>query len=189
MVDKCDTAPEPPTTRKHATTPTDGGCTCLNAAGVALIKGFELFVPNVYNDRVGNPTVGYGHLCQMDGCSEVPYSLPLSEETGTQLLNDDIRRFTSCLNDLLTGTCVTFNDNQWAALASWTLNVGCKQASDSDLIARIKAGEDKTAVVNEELPLWKHAGGQVLLGLVRRRAAEVKLSNTPSDKQAFPKCE
>ena len=42
-------------------------------------------------DPVGLPTVGYGHKCQQSGCSEVPYPFPLNEDTGTKLLQDDVK--------------------------------------------------------------------------------------------------
>ena len=38
----------------------------------------------------------------------------------------------------------------------------------------MNAGEDLNTVAAEELPRWNKAGGQVLPGLVRRRAAEVQ---------------
>lgn len=42
------------------------------------------------NDPTGNPTIGYGHLCQQAGCAEIPYAIPLSEEDGKALLADDV---------------------------------------------------------------------------------------------------
>lgn len=181
VVAACDagTAPPPPASNG------DGYCKTVNAAGLALIKEFEGFVPNVYNDPVGYPTVGYGHLCKSSGCAEVKYGFPLSEETGTALLNDDIPNYTSCMADALK---VAINDNQWAALTSFTYNMGCGAFADSDLVKRINAGEDPATVASSELPQWVHAGGQVLDGLVRRRNAELALFKTPSSKQAFPKC-
>lgn len=63
----------------------------VNAATVALIKEFEGFVASPEPDPIGLPTVGYGHLCQTDGCSEVPYSIPLTESTASQLLASDLK--------------------------------------------------------------------------------------------------
>ena len=39
---------------------------------------------------------------------------------------------------------------------------------------RINKNEDPCTVAREEMPLWRKAGGKVLAGLERRRAAEVK---------------
>ena len=62
----------------------------INDNGLQLIKSFESFQPNVYDDGFGNPTLGYGHLCGDATCSEVSYSQPLTEETASQLLADDL---------------------------------------------------------------------------------------------------
>jgi hypothetical protein len=63
----------------------------VNSATVSLIKEFEGFVASPAPDPIGLPTVGYGHLCQTSGCSEVPYSFPLSQSTASQLLSSDLR--------------------------------------------------------------------------------------------------
>ncbi|KAL9560756.1 hypothetical protein ACKAV7_015073 [Fusarium commune] len=53
-----------------------------NATTVNLIASFEGFRPDVYNYPTGNPTVGYGHLCDAPQCSEVKYPIPLSVANG-----------------------------------------------------------------------------------------------------------
>lgn len=63
----------------------------VNAATIALIKEFEGFVASPEPDPIGLPTVGYGHLCKTEGCGEVPYSFPLTQDSATQLLMDDIK--------------------------------------------------------------------------------------------------
>jgi lysozyme len=62
----------------------------VNAATIALIKEFEGFVASPAPDPIGLPTVGYGHLCQTSGCSEVPYGFPLTTSTASQLLARDL---------------------------------------------------------------------------------------------------
>lgn len=62
----------------------------INDNGLGLIKSFESFQPNVYDDGFGNPTLGYGHLCGDSTCSEVTFSQPLTEETASQLLANDL---------------------------------------------------------------------------------------------------
>jgi lysozyme len=82
---------------------------------------------------------------------------------------------------------VVLNANQYGALVSWAFNVGCHQTLTSDLIKRLNEGvEDPNAIAAFELPRWKYAGGVVLRGLERRRAAEVVLFQTPTDVPALP---
>ena len=56
---------------------------------------------------------------------------------------------------------------------SWAYNVGCGALQTSTLRKRMNAGEDLNTVASQELPKWNIAGGQVVAGLTRRRAAEV----------------
>lgn len=83
---------------------------------------------------------------------------------------------------------MTLNENQWAALVSWTFNNGCDAAKTSTLVKRLNAGDQPETVAAAELPKWVYAVGHELPGLVRRRKAEIALFKTASEKQAFPKC-
>ncbi|KAF9165026.1 hypothetical protein DFQ27_001782 [Actinomortierella ambigua] len=162
-------------------------CTLINDAGIKHVKHFEGFVARPAPDPVGLPTVGYGHLCQQKNCAEVKYKFPLTEATATQLLKDDLPKYTSCLGKAL-GAKVSLNQNQWAALTSWTFNVGCGAMRSSDLVKRLNAGQNAITVASEELPRWNKGGGKVLPGLVRRRKAEVDLFKVANSAKAFPHC-
>ncbi|KAJ1954554.1 hypothetical protein EC988_002370 [Linderina pennispora] len=164
-----------------------GYCKGVSAASLNMIKVFEGYEPNVYPDQIGQPTVGYGHLCQTTGCKEVKYKFPLTKETAEALLKDDIPNYT-CLGNYLNGN-VKLNENQWGALVSWVFNMGCGAAQSSPLVKRLNAGENPSTVIASELPKWNMAGGRFLLGLDLRRKEEVKFAQTPSNKQAFPNCE
>lgn len=63
----------------------------VNDGTVALVKEFEGFVASPEPDPIGLPTVGYGHLCTSEGCAEVSYDFPLTEETAVKLLHDDLK--------------------------------------------------------------------------------------------------
>ncbi|KAJ2279683.1 hypothetical protein IW141_006767, partial [Coemansia sp. RSA 355] len=115
------------------------------------------------------------------------YKFPLSQTTAKQLLSDDLPKYTACLAGYLNSK-VKLNDNQLAALTSWTFNVGCGNVKTSTLIKRLNNGENPNTVAGQELPNWRKAGGQVMQGLVNRRKAEIKLFKTASSKQAYPKC-
>ncbi|KAH7084436.1 family 24 glycoside hydrolase [Paraphoma chrysanthemicola] len=159
----------------------------VNAATIALIKEFEGFVPSPAPDPIGLPTVGYGHLCQTSGCSEVPYSFPLSTTTASQLLASDLKAPQQTIT-LRTTSNVVLNANQYGALVSWAFNVGGGNVQSSTLLRRLNAGEAPNTVIAQELPKWNQAGGQVLAGLVRRRAAEVSLAQTATGVGALPAC-
>jgi GH24 family phage-related lysozyme (muramidase) len=187
-------APPAPTTSAAPppTQPTTGQ-TCsanaptLNDAAVNMIRSFEGFVASPEPDPIGLPTVGFGHKCIRRGCSEVPFSFPLSEFTASQLLQNDAKKFTSCLSRLISNN-VKLNDNQFGALTSWAFNVGCGTVQRSTLLRRLNRGEEPNAVAARELPRFNRAGGRVLRGLTRRRNAEVMLFQTPSAAVAHPTC-
>ncbi|KAJ1957392.1 hypothetical protein GGI12_005039 [Dipsacomyces acuminosporus] len=174
--------PPPPPGPSHP-----GACTGVNGAGIQLIKEFEGFVAKPKPDPIGLPTVGYGHLCKTKGCSEVKQGFPLTPKTAEDLLRGDIPGYSGCLAQALKDS-VTLNDNQFAALVSWTFNIGCGAAKKSTLVQRLNKGEDPNAVARSELIQWNKAGGRVFSGLTRRRNAEIKLFTTPSSKQAHPNC-
>ncbi|PGH06790.1 hypothetical protein AJ79_06431 [Helicocarpus griseus UAMH5409] len=157
----------------------------VNSATVALIKEFEGFVPEPAPDPIGLPTVGYGHLCETEGCGEVQYSFPLTEESASALLKDDLVQFQDAIT-MMTAAEVVLNANQYGALVSWSFNVGAGAAEGSTLISRLNSGEAPNTVLPEELPKWNKGGGETLPGLVRRRAAEVELSQTATDEPALP---
>ncbi|ORY11425.1 family 24 glycoside hydrolase [Clohesyomyces aquaticus] len=162
----------------------------VNDATVALIKEFEGFVARPEPDPIGLPTVGYGHLCQKTNCAEIQpkYSFPLTKATATQLLMEDLKSPQQAIT-LDTAESVVLNANQYGALVSWAFNEGNGAVADSTLIKRLNAGEDTIKVISEELPKWVYAGGKVLPGLQRRRAAEVELAKTPTSEKALPvKC-
>ncbi|TFK24337.1 glycoside hydrolase family 24 protein [Coprinopsis marcescibilis] len=157
----------------------------VNTATLDLIKLSEGFVPRPAPDPIGLPTVGYGHKCTTTGCSEVPYAFPLTTTTAHSLLLSDLATFRSCIARLVADT-VRLNANQYGALVSWAFNVGCGNAGTSTLIRRLNAGEVPNTVAAEELPRWNQANGQVLPGLVTRRAREVTLFRTASSSIVHP---
>lgn len=81
---------------------------------------------------------------------------------------------------------VTLNDNQYAALVSWTCNIGIGNMESSDLVRCMNAGEHVSLVAHDELPQWNKANGQVVDGLTRRRTAELKLFDAPATLPALP---
>ncbi|KAJ7659396.1 lysozyme-like domain-containing protein [Mycena rosella] len=161
------------------------GAPGANDATISLIKHFEGFVPSPAPDPIGLPTVGFGHKCTSKGCAEVGFAFPLSQDTASQLLQNDLGKFVTCVNSAVS-SAVTLTDNQVGALSSFSFNLGCGTLKSSTLLKRLNAGEDPNTVAAQEIPRFNKAGGKVLTGLTNRRAAEVTLFQTPSQVKAHP---
>jgi lysozyme len=106
--------------------------------------------------------------CQ--GCHSRQAAYSISREQGEELLRSDLRSFEACVARHIT---VPLTPNQFAALVSWSFNVGCGNLQSSTL--RRKLNAQLYAEVPAELEKWNRAGQRVLAGLTRRRRAEGEL--------------
>ncbi len=140
------------------------GTRSINAAGLNLIKDFEGLRLNSYRDAVGVWTIGYGHT------STAGPGQRITNEQATALLRQDVATFEKAVSQAVS---VPITNNQFAALVSFTYNVGSGALNNSTLLRRLNAG-DTNGAANEFLR-WNRAGGQVLAGLTRRREAERSL--------------
>lgn len=147
----------------------------INAAGLELIKSFEGFRATSYTCPGGKPTIGRGHAIQ-PGES---FAEPISQMQGLSILARDLTRAEAAVERLVT---VPLSDNQFAALVSFTFNLGQGNLERSTLLKKLNAGDQAGAA--DEFGRWVKAGGQVLEGLVRRRAAERDLFLTPDQPDA-----
>ena len=68
---------------------------------------------------------------------------------------------------------VPLTENQKAALQDFVYNVGATAFASSTLARKLNLGDTPGAA--DEVPKWNHAGGVVLAGLTKRRAAEQAL--------------
>lgn len=146
-----------------------------NAAGVALIKEFEGFVPRWYLDPVGVWTIGYGHTDAAGSPKRATSpNLVLTEAEATAILQRDLVQYEDAVKRAVR---VPINENQFAALVSFTYNLGAGSLGRSTLLRKLNDGDYAGAA--DEFPRWNKAGGRVLNGLVRRRAAERDLFLRP----------
>lgn len=144
-----------------------GGATAsrhINAAGLALVKHWEGFRANFYLDAVGIKTIGYGHACHVNNCSLI--HPPLTEPQGSALLSKDLEVYEACVERRVPG----LEDYRFSAMVSFTFNLGCHTLEGSTMEAELRAGNFSAAAA--KFSRYCHAGGKVLLGLVRRREAE-----------------
>ena len=129
--------------------------------GVSLIKSFEGLRLKSYQDSVGVWTIGYG------ATRGIAAGMSITNEQAERMLVNDIGRFEPELERLVK---VALNQGQWDALMSFTYNLGAANLGSSTLLKLLNTGEYVGAA--DQLPRWNKAGGQVLPGLSKRRAAE-----------------
>lgn len=148
----------------------------ISNTALQLIKDFEGWFPVAYDDPVGYCTIGYGHLIALRECSQVNvdtylaelgYKQPLSEESGTRLLNSDTAGARTVVQDAVT---VSLNQDEFGALASFVFNVGEQNFRNSTLLRLLNLNDREGAA--SQFPRWVRAKGVVLRGLVIRRECE-----------------
>jgi lysozyme len=132
-----------------------------NQAGLNLIESFEGLRLQSYQDSVGVWTIGYGHT------QGVKQGQTITQPQAEAFLQQDLGVAEAGVN----GLGQTLTDNQFAALVSFTFNLGA-----GNLKTLFKDGP---AAVPDRILLFDHAGGKQLPGLTRRRQAERALYLTP----------
>lgn len=120
----------------------------------------------------------------------------ITEEQGRILLLDDLRITEDFLNDKFLKNNIVLNQNQFDALVSFTYNVGSgwwtyKNSDDGSWCQlKVMLLDDPSTWTEERAQAafgtWRTAGGQVLPGLVRRRAEEATLFMTPYEDKPNP---
>lgn len=149
-----------------------------------LAKPFEsLFLKPYWDPHPdGFPTQGYGRLLsryslkkhleegktrkQADQWLYDTYP-KITEYTAEAWLSEDLERTNKSIKRLVK---VPLNPFQEAAITDFAFNLGAGNLQASTLL-RLLNRQDYQAAANE-FPKWKFAGGKILNGLVRRRAAE-----------------
>lgn len=144
-----------------------------NAKGLELIKKYEGFRSNAYRDPVGIWTIGYGHTSAA-GAPVVTANMNISKEEGEKILRRDLAKFEDAVQRAVK---VPLNSNQFSALVSFCYNVGEGAFKSSSVLKAVNARN--FSEVPRRLSLWNKAGGKVLPGLVKRRAAEGALFMEP----------
>jgi lysozyme len=133
----------------------------INAAGLQLIESFEGLRLQSYQDSVGVWTIGYGHTLG------VKAGQTITQQQAQAFLQQDLGVAETAVNKL----GLTLTDNQFAALVSFTFNLGAGNLN--------KLMNQGLAAAPDRILLFDHAGGKQLPGLTRRRQAERALFLTP----------
>ena len=133
----------------------------ISKAGLDLIKQFEGLYLKAYRCPAGVPTIGYGHT------AGVAMGQTITQQQADDYLRRDVRQFERAVARLVT---VPLTQGQFDALVSFAFNLGEGALAQSTLLRLLNAGDYAGAAAQFER--WNKAGGRVLPGLVRRRAAE-----------------
>ncbi len=152
---------------------------------VDLVKQAEGLRLTAYPDPAsgGAPwTIGYGHTGP-----EVRHGLTITKERAEELLRADLEQAAAIVDRVV---AAPLTDAQRGALVSFVFNVGAgraKRGNDSgkDGFVTLKTGKPSTLLVKlnvgdtagaaAEFAKWTRGAGQVMPGLVKRRAAETAL--------------
>lgn len=168
----------------------------VSSVGLDFNKGFESFVPYVYDDLVparrvggrlvyrewkpGDPivgtlTIGYGHTddARYDlgfDLANVPPNFRLTEAQAAHILDVDLDEVEQSVNQLVK---VPITQGQFDALVSLTFNMGAGNLKKSTLLARLNRGDYDGA--RAAFDLYVKSKGVTLRGLQRRRDGEQDL--------------
>ena len=150
--------------------------------GIKLIKHFEGCHYKPYLCPALLWTVGYGHVLypeqnKLKLSERKNYKLKpehnreWSQEEVDDLLRKDLLRFENGVCRLLPS--VPLKQNQFDALVSFSFNLGLGTLQRSTVRSALLRNDEETAI--NTLLKYCRAGGKVLKGLERRRAAEADL--------------
>lgn len=141
----------------------------INDTGLKLIEGFEGLYLHAYHgaaDRPGLWTIGFGHTSEA-GPPPVVEGMTITRQQADDILRADLAKCEADVERLIT---VPLNDNQFAAIVSFTFNCGSGALQNSTLRRKLNAGD--YASVPGSLMMWVNANGVRVQGLVTRRQAE-----------------
>lgn len=152
----------------------------LSDEGLALLKSLEGVEAEPYRDSAGLLSVGVGHCLTKDELSSGKIycgdqvirwkDRPLTDEQITALLAEDVSWSEACVEACIR---VQLTQNQYDALVIFVYNIGPNAFRESTLCRLLNAGDYDA--IPAQLRRWNRAGGQVLPGLVRRRAREIEV--------------
>lgn len=139
----------------------------LSKSGVELIQSFEGLRLGAYQDSVGIWTIGYGHT------KGVRPGQVITKARADDLFMEDVREFEESV-----AACVhvPITQPQFDALVSFCFNLGAARLRSSTLLKMLNQQDYDGA--SQQFGRWTRAGGVVLAGLVKRRAAERELFQT-----------
>jgi GH24 family phage-related lysozyme (muramidase) len=141
----------------------------MTREGLALIKQFEGFRGTAYKCPAGVWTIFYGHT-SMAGPPKVTPGMKGTRAEGERILKEDLKVYEAGVRRAIK---IELTPNQYSACVSLCYNIGVGAFGRSSVARFCNRRQWKNAA--DAFALWNKAGGRVLPGLTRRRAAEAAL--------------
>jgi GH24 family phage-related lysozyme (muramidase) len=138
----------------------------ISEKGLKLIEQFEGLRLTAYKTTIRDKyyTIGYGHYG-----ADVKQGMTITEAQAEAYLRQDVKEAEDAVNKY---SGYGWNQNQFDALVSFAYNVG-------NIDGLTNNGKRSVAEISAKLPEYVYSDGVKLEGLVRRRAAERALFDTP----------
>lgn len=145
-----------------------------NSNAESLVASEEGFRACPYKDPVGVPTIGFGFTFYPGGKKVSMADACLTKDAAKKLMDWHLKQAEQSVERLAK---VSLSANQKTALTSFTFNVGEGALASSKLLSKLNAGDKSGAAA--EFDRWTRGDGEVLPGLVDRRAKEKQLFLKP----------
>lgn len=144
----------------------------ISENGLSMIKRYEGCRLTAYKCPAGVWTIGYGHT------SGVKEGMTITQAQANAYLQADVAWAEEAVNKYM--DTYRWNQNQFDALVSFTFNCGT-----GNLKTLLRDGCRTIAEISEKIPAYNQADGEVLPGLVRRRAEERLLFDKAATSSTF----
>ncbi|KAF2282485.1 hypothetical protein GH714_044091 [Hevea brasiliensis] len=123
-------------------------------------------IKNIDPGTGGAPyTAGYGHTGP-----DVKPGMNVTQAMADKWFDQDVAKFENGVSNALT---VETTQNQFDAMVSLAYNIGLGNFTKSTLLRKHNAKCWQCAAA--QFGVWRNAGGKMMTGLIRRRAAEREL--------------
>jgi lysozyme len=139
-----------------------------------IIREFEGFKSKPYLCPAGVPTIGYGSTRYANGTAVKLTDPSITEGQADEIMQATLGQYEDAVNRYVTAS---INQNQFDALVDFAYNAGAQNLRTSTLLKRLNQGDYAGAAA--QFDVWVNGGGKKLPGLVRRRASERTLFETP----------
>lgn len=143
------------------------GVRLIPKVALDLVQYFEGCQLKAYTDEVGVWTIGWGHTGLQHKDGTVYRGRVITQAQADDLLDYDMQQFERRVTALVR---IPISDYMFGALVAFDFNTG--GLDDSTLLLQLNDDDGNIMDAADQFMRWNHAGGRVLRGLTKRRAAE-----------------